>query len=151
MKQRFCEVLTALARWNIGVLLRTGLLFALAAALLYGIAALVGLESTRAMLLLSRALQLVELPFFGFLLDCRVTVAQCTILSLLYFRIQGLPQPDMPPDNKPARRSGRLLLTALVAGVTLASCAATVYLLGLPQDDALLSAVGGVTDRKSVV
>ena len=40
---------------------------------------------------------------------------------------------------------GRLLLTALVAGVTLASCAATVYLLSLPQDDALLSAVGGVT------
>ena len=39
VKQRFCEVLTALARWNIGVLLRTGLLFALAAALLYGIAA----------------------------------------------------------------------------------------------------------------
>ncbi len=145
VKQRFCEVLTALARWNIGVLLRTGLLFALAAALLYGIAALVGLESTRAMLLLSRALQLVELPFFGFLLDCRVTVAQCTILGLLYFRIQDSPQPDVPPDNKPARRSGRLLLTALVAGVTLASCAATVYLLSLPQDDALLSAVGGVT------
>lgn len=145
VKQRFCEVLTALARWNIGVLLRTGLLFALAAALLYGIAALVGLESTRAMLLLSRALQLVELPFFGFLLDCRVTVAQCTILGLLYFRMQGLPQPDVPPDNKPARRSGRLLLTVLVAGVTLASCAATVYLLSLPQDDALLSAVGGVT------
>jgi len=117
VKQRFCEVLTALARWNIGVLLRTGLLFALAAALLYGIAALVGLESTRAMLLLSRALQLVELPFFGFLLDCRVTVAQCTILGLLYFRMQGRPQPDVPPDHKPARRSGRLLLTALVAGV----------------------------------
>lgn len=32
-----------------------------------------------------------------------------------------------------------------MAGVTLASCAATVYLLSLPQDDALLSAVGGVT------
>lgn len=145
VKQRFGEVLTALARWNIGVLLRTGLLFALAAALLYGIAALVGLESTRAMLLLSRALQLVELPFFGFLLDCRVTVAQCTILGLLYFRMQGRPQPDVPPDDKPARRSGRLLLPTLVAGVTLASCAATVYLLSLPQDDALLSAVGGVT------
>ena len=145
VKQRFCEVLTALARWNIGVLLRTGLLFALAAALLYGIAALAGLESTRAMLLLSRALQLVELPFFGFLLDCRVTVAQCTILGLLYFRIQGLPQPDVQPGDTPARRSGRLLLPALVAGVTLASCAATVYLLSLPQDDALLSAVGGVT------
>ena len=51
----------------------------------------------------------------------------------------------MPPGDTPARRSGRLLLTALVAGVTLASCAATVYLLSLPQDDALLSAVGGVT------
>ena len=51
-----------------------GLLFVLATMLMYGIAAVVGLESTRAMLLLSRALQLVELPFFGFLLDCKVTV-----------------------------------------------------------------------------
>ena len=50
--------------------------------------------SEKRMLLLSRALQLVELPFFGFLLDCRVTVAQCTILGLLYFRMQGSPQPD---------------------------------------------------------
>ena len=66
-----------------------GLLFVLATMLMYGIAAMVGLESTRAMLLLSRALQLVELPFFGFLLDCKVTVAQCTILGLLYFRTRS--------------------------------------------------------------
>ena len=53
------------------------------------------------------------------------------------------------PPLPPPRRSGRLLLTALVAGVTLASCATTVYLLSLPQDDALLSAVPIPDPRES--
>ena len=147
VKQRFFRVLAALARWNFGVLLRMGLLFVLATMLMYGIAAVVGLESTRAMLLLSRALQLVELPFFGFLLDCKVTVAQCTILGLLYFRTQSADAfaPEEHPDGKRSRPRGRLLLTAMVAGVTLATCGVTAYLLSLPQDDALLAAVGGVT------
>ena len=115
--------------------------------LMYGIAAVVGLESTRAMLLLSRALQLVELPFFGFLLDCKVTVAQCTILGLLYFRTRsaGSFAPEERPDGKRSRPRGRLLLMAMVAGVTLVTCGVTAYLLSLPQDDALLAAVGGVT------
>lgn len=147
VKQRFFRVLAALARWNFGVLLRMGLLFVLATMLMYGIAAVVGLESTRAMLLLSRALQLVELPFFGFLLDCKVTVAQCTILGLLYFRTRstGAFAPEERPDGKRSRPRGRLLLTAMVAGVTLVTCGVTAYLLSLPQDDALLAAVGGVT------
>lgn len=147
VKQRFFRVLAALARWNFGVLLRMGLLFVLATMLMYGIAAVVGLESTRAMLLLSRALQLVELPFFGFLLDCKVTVAQCTILGLLYFRTRsaGAFAPKERPDGKRSRPRGRLLLTAMVAGVTLVTCGVTAYLLSLPQDDALLAAVGGVT------
>ena len=34
---------------------------------------------------------------------------------------------------------------AMVAGVTLVTCGVTAYLLSLPQDDALLAAVGGVT------
>ena len=124
-----------------------GLLFVLATMLMYGIAAVVGLESTRAMLLLSRALQLVELPFFGFLLDCKVTVAQCTILGLLYFRTRsaGAFAPEERPDGKRRRPRGRLLLTAMVPGVTLVTCGVTAYLLSLPQDDALLAAVGGVT------
>ena len=138
--------MAALARGNFGVLLRMGLLFVLATMLMYGIAAVVGLESTRAMLLLSRALQLVELPFFGFLLDCKVTVAQCTILGLLYFRTRsaGAIAPEERPDGKRSRPRGRLLLTAMVAGVTLVTCGVTAYLLSLPQDDALLAAVGGV-------
>lgn len=147
VKQRFFRILAALARWNFGVLLRMGLLFVLATMLMYGIVAVVGLESTRAMLLLSRALQLVELPFFGFLLDCKVTVAQCTILGLLYFRTRsaGAFAPEERPDGKRSRPRGRLLLTAMVAGVTLVTCGVTAYLLSLPQDDALLAAVGGVT------
>ena len=145
VKQRFFRVLAALGRWNLSVLVRTGLLFVLAASLMYGIAALVGLESTRAMLLLSRALQLVEFPFFGFLLDCKVTVAQCTILGLLYFRMQGGFALESQPDSRRFRPRGRLLLAGMVAGVTLATCATTAYLLSLPQDNELLTAVGGVT------
>lgn len=89
-----------LLRWNLSALVRSVLVFFGASLLVYSVAALIGLRSTRAMLLLARALYLLEIPFFGFLLDCKVTTAQCTIIAFLY---------------------------------------------ALPQDDALLTAVGGVT------
>ena len=146
VKQRFFRLLAVLARWNLGVLVRTGLLLVAATLLVYGIAALVGLESTRTMLLLSRSLQLVELPFFGFLMDCKITVAQCTILGLLFFRLRaGSAEILEPaPDGRRYRAGGKWLLTAMVVGVTLVTCGATAYLLSLPQDDELLTAVGGV-------
>lgn len=142
-RQRFFRLLAMMARWNLRVLLCTCLLFSCAAGILYGIAALVGLESTRAMLMLSRALQLVELPFFGFLLDCKITAAYCVFLGLLWFRAQGSAavEPCPAPEHS---RSGRRLLAAMVAGVTLATCIVTVALLSLPQDDELLTAVGGI-------
>lgn len=46
--------------------------------------------------------------------------------------------------NRTALAAGPLL-TAAVAGVTLATGLMAVYLYALPQDDALLTAVGGVT------
>lgn len=58
------------------------------------------------MLLLARALYLLEIPFFGFLLDCKVTTAQCTIIAFLYDRCR-----DCPPEE--LRRANR---TALAAG-----------------------------------
>lgn len=96
------------------------------------------------MLLLARALYLVEIPFFGFLLDCKVTTAQCTIIAFLYDRSRDCP-PEALPEGKTHRIGGRPLLTAAVAGVTLATGLIAVYLYALPQDDALLTAVGGVT------
>ena len=107
-------------------------------------AALIGLRSTRAMLLLARALYLLEIPFFGFLLDCKVTTAQCTIIAFLYDCCRDCP-PEELSEGKPHRFGGWPLLTAAVAGVTLVTGLMAVYLYALPQDDALLTAVGGVT------
>lgn len=96
------------------------------------------------MLLLARALYLLEIPFFGFLLDCKATMAQCTIIAFFYDRCRDCP-PEKLPEGKTHRFGGWPLLTAAVAGVTLATGLMAVYLYALPQDDALLTAVGGVT------
>ena len=144
VRQQFFRILAILTRWNVRVLLRTSLLFLAVTLFLIGMIALVGLESTRAMLLLSRAMQMIEFPFFGFLLDCKVTVAQCTILALLDFEVQGDAALQERPDGKRSRPRGRLLLVGMVGCVTLATCLTTLVLLSLPQDDDLLTAVGGV-------
>lgn len=133
-----------LLRWNLSALIRSVLVFFGASLLVYSVAALIGLRSTRAMLLLARALYLLEIPFFGFLLDCKVTTAQCTIIAFLYDRCRDCP-PEELPEGKPHCFGGWSLLTAAVAGVTLVTGLMAVYLYALPQDDALLTAVGGVT------
>ncbi len=143
VKKKFFRLLAVLLRWNLGVLAGALLLYFGASGLLYGCAALVGLRSTRAMLLFSRVLMTVAFPFFGFLLDCSLSIGQCSILALLHQhrRRQEL---EASLDGKRARSGGRLL-AGMAAGVTLISCAAAVYLYSLPQDNALLTAVGGVT------
>lgn len=105
-----------LLRWDLSALIRSVLVFFGASLLVYSVAALIGLRSTRAMLLLARALYLVEIPFFGFLLDCKVTTAQCTIIAFLYDRCRDCP-PEALPEGKPHRFGGWPLLTA-VGGVT---------------------------------
>ena len=107
-----------LLRWNLSALVRSVLVFFGATLLVYSVAALIGLRSTRAMLLLARALYLLEIPFFGFLLDCKVTTAQCTIIAFLYDCFRDYP-PEELPEGKPHRFGGWPLLTAAVAGVTL--------------------------------
>ena len=144
VKTQLPRLAGVLLRWNLSALVRSVLVFFGASLLVYSVAVLIGLRSTRAMLLLARALYLVEIPFFGFLLDCKVTTAQCTIIAFLYDRCRDCP-PEALPEGKPHRFGGWPLLTAAVAGVTLATGLMAVYLYALPQDDALLTAVGGVT------
>lgn len=144
VRQRFFRLAALLVRWNIGVLLRAALWYLAAYALLEGVAALIGLQSTRAMLLFSRAMLTVELPFLGFLLDCRVTTAQCTLIGLLYDRTTGR-EPEPVPPGRHFYSGGRLLLAGMVCGITLVSCLSAWYLFRLPEDDALLTAVGGIT------
>lgn len=142
VKTQLPRLAGVLLRWNLSALIRSVLVFFGASLLVYSVAALIGLRSTRAMLLLARALYLLEIPFFGFLLDCKVTTAQCTIIAFLYDCCCDCP-PEALPEGKPHRFGGWPLLTAAVAGVTLATGLMAVYLYALPQDDALLTAVGG--------
>lgn len=144
VKTQLPRLAGVLLRWNLSALVRSVLVFFGASLLVYSVAALIGLRSTRAMLLLARALYLLEIPFFGFLLDCKVTTAQCTIITFLYDCCRDCP-PEELPEGKPHRFGGWPLLTAAVAGVTLVTGLMAVYLYALPQDDALLTAVGGVT------
>ena len=139
VKTQLPRLAGVLLRWNLSALVRSVLVFFGASLLVYSVAALIGLRSTRAMLLLARALYLLEIPFFGFLLDCKVTTAQCTIIAFLYDRCRDCP-PEELPEGKPHRFGGWPLLTAAVAGVTLATGLMAVYLYTLPQDDALLTA-----------
>lgn len=116
VKTQLPRLAGVLLRWNLSALVRSVLVFFGASLLVYSVAALIGLRSTRAMLLLARALYLVEIPFFGFLLDCKVTTAQCTIIAFLYDRCRDCP-PEKLPEGKPHRFGGWPLLTA-VGGVT---------------------------------
>lgn len=66
VKTQLPRLAGVLLRWNLSALVRSVLVFFGASLLVYSVAALIGLRSTRAMLLLARALYLLEIPFFGF-------------------------------------------------------------------------------------
>ena len=98
------------------------------------------------MFALSRAALAIEMPFFQFLIDCAITMAQCTILAMLHCRLrESLPsEPEPVQSGKHHRSTGRLLLGASVAGATLLTFALAFCYLALPRDDELLSMLGGV-------
>ena len=141
VKRRFFRLVLLLVRWALSAMVRVTLPALAIAVPLYGIIIGVGLQSTQAMFALSRAALAIELPFFQFLLDCGVTVAQCTILTLLYSHLRG----DSPveTDGRSYRSSGRLLLTAAVAGATLLTFVLAVCYYVLPANDELRTMLGG--------
>ena len=141
VKRRFFRLALLLVRWALSAMVRVTLPALAIAVPLYGIIIGVGLQSTQAMFALSRAALAIELPFFQFLLDCGVTVAQCTLLALLYSHLRK----DSPveTDGKSYRSSGRLLLTAAVAGATLLTFVLAVCYYVLPANDELRTMLGG--------
>ena len=141
VKRRFFRLVLLLVRWALSAMVRVTLPALAIAVPLYGIVIGVGLQSTQAMFALSRAALAIELPFFQFLLDCGVTVAQCTLLALLYSHLRG----DSPveTDGKSYRSSGRLLLTAAVAGAALLTFVLAVCYYVLPANDELRTMLGG--------
>ena len=93
---------------------------------------------------LARASLLVEVPFFQFLLDCSITIAQCSILFLLYRRLrEGDAVPEDTQNGKPVRAKGRRLLAAAVVGVTLVTIGLSFIYIALPADDELRTMLGG--------
>ena len=141
VKRRFFRLVLLLVRWALSAMVRVTLPALAIAVPLYGIIIGVGLQSTQAMFALSRAALAIELPFFQFLLDCGVTVAQCTLLALLYSHLRR----DSPveTDGRSYRSSGRLLLTAAVAGATLLTFVLAVCYYVLPANDELRTMLGG--------
>lgn len=146
IRRRVFRAFLLLLRWNLSVVLRSLLLTAAVAVPLYGIIIAVGLQSTQAMFALSRAALAIEMPFFQFLIDCAITMAQCTILVMLHCRLrESLPsEPEPVQSGKHHRSTGRLFLGASVAGATLLTFALAFCYLALPRDDELLSMLGGV-------
>lgn len=88
VRQRIFRTALLLLRWNLSAVLRSGSLALCVLAPLYAVILGIGLQNTAAMVALSRASLLVEVPFFQFLLDCSITIAQCSILFLLYRRLR---------------------------------------------------------------
>ena len=97
------------------------------------------------MFALSRAALTIELPFFQFLIDCTITLAQCTVIAALYDRLRDSLsfEAEADPGRRPCRSNGRLLLTAAIAGATLLTFVLAACYFVLPEDDALRSMLGG--------
>lgn len=144
VRQRIFRTALLLLRWNLSAVLRSGSLALCVLAPLYAVILGIGLQNTAAMVALSRASLLVEVPFFQFLLDCSITIAQCSILFLLYRRLrEGDAVPEDTQNGKPVRAKGRRLLAAVVVGVTLVTIGLSFIYIALPADDELRTMLGG--------
>ena len=144
VRQRIFRTALLLLRWNLSAVLRSGSLALCVLAPLYAVILGIGLQNTAAMVALSRASLLVEVPFFQFLLDCSITIAQCSILFLLYRRLrEDDAVPEDPQNGKPVRAKGRRLLAAAVVGVTLVTIGLSFIYIALPADDELRTMLGG--------
>ena len=144
VRQRIFRTALLLLRWNLSAVLRSGSLALCVLAPLYAVILGIGLQNTAAMVALSRASLLVEVPFFQFLLDCSITIAQCSILFLLYRRLrEGNAAPEDTQNGKPVRAKGRHLLAAAVVGVTLVTIGLSFIYIALPADDELRTMLGG--------
>ena len=138
------RLLFALAlRWMLTAAARTGLMLLCGAALFYCVILGVGFASTAALLALSRAALLIELPFLCLLMDCAMTAAQSTLTEVLYKTTR---QPDTAQpiicSASPAPHREQTVLAGMMACAALVTCGvAAVYLL-FPQTQPLQSVLG---------
>lgn len=137
------QLLTLALRWMLTAAVRTGLMLLCGAALFYCVILGVGFASTAALLALSRAALLIELPFLCLLMDCAMTAAQSTLTEVLY---ETTRQPDaiLPTVSGafPAPHREQTVLAGMMACAALVTCGvAAVYLL-FPQTQPLQSMLG---------
>ena len=121
----------------------TGLMLLCGALLFYCVILGVGFASTAALLALSRAALLIELPFLCLLMDCAMTAAQSTLTEALYevTRQSDAAQPTISGEL-PALPREQTVLAGMMACAALVTCGvAAVYLL-FPQTQPLQSVLG---------
>lgn len=130
-------------RWMLTAAVRTGLMLLCGALLFYCVILGVGFASTAALLALSRAALLIELPFLCLLMDCAMTAAQNTLTEALYevTRQSDAAQPTICSAS-PAPHREQTVLAGMMACAALVTCGvAAVYLL-FPQTQPLQSVLG---------
>lgn len=143
LRSRTEQLLALALRWMLTAAVRTGLMLLCGAALFYCVILGVGFASTAALLALSRAALLIELPFLCLLMDCAMTAAQSTLTEVLYEapRQSDAAQPTIS-DVLPALHREQTVLAGMMACAALVTCGvAAVYLL-FPQTQPLQSVLG---------
>lgn len=143
LRSRTGQLLALALRWMLTAAVRTGLMLLGGAALFYCVILGVGFASTAALLALSRAALLIELPFLCLLMDCAMTAAQSTLTEVLY---ETTRQPDaiLPTVSGAfsAPHREQTVLAGMMACAALVTCGvAAVYLL-FPQTQPLQSVLG---------
>ena len=143
LRSRAGQLLALALRWMLTAAARTGLMLLCGAALFYCVILGVGFASTAALLALSRAALLIELPFLCLLMDCAMTAAQSTLTDALYelTRQSDAAQPTVS-GVLPAPHREQTVLAGMMACAALVTCGvAAVYLL-FPQTQPLQSVLG---------
>ena len=143
LRSRAGQLLALVLRWMLTAAVHTGLMLLGGAALFYCVILGVGFASTAALLALSRAALLIELPFLCLLMDCAMTAAQSTLTDALYevIRQSGAAQPTVS-GVFPALHREQTVLAGMMACAALVTCGvAAVYLL-FPQTQPLQSVLG---------
>ena len=142
LRSRTGQLLALALRWMLTAAVRTGLMLLGGAALFYCVILGVGFASTAALLALSRAALLIELPFLCLLMDCAMTAAQSTLTEVLYetTRQPDTAQPTICSASPAPHRE--LTVLGMMACAALVTCGvAAVYLL-FPQTQPLQSVLG---------
>ena len=144
LRSRAGQLLALALRWMLTAAARTGLMLLCGAVLFYCVILGVGFASTAALLALSRAALLIELPFLCLLMDCAMTAAQSTLTEVLYETTRHQPDAILPTVSGafPAPHREQTVLAGMMVCAALVTCGvAAVYLL-FPQTQPLQSVLG---------